>query len=91
MGCCLTVETPSSKWCIDRVEQASQIQSVAAQGTPTKLSSTPYSRVTSPPRTASVSKLSSIQTVGADALGPQTTLQRSIGEPQRLVRESKAP
>jgi hypothetical protein len=28
--------------------------------------------------------------VGADASGPQTTLQRSVGEPQKLVRESRA-
>jgi hypothetical protein len=47
--------------------------------------------VTSPHGTASVSELSSIQTVGADASGPQTTLRRSVGEPQRLVKESRAP
>jgi hypothetical protein len=91
MGCCLTVETPSSSWCVDRVEEVPQIQSVAAQGTQTQLSSTSYSGVTGPPGTTSVSELSSIQTIGADASGPQTTLQRSVGEPQRLVRESRAP
>jgi hypothetical protein len=124
--CCLTVETPSNSWCVDRVEEVPQIQSVAAQGTQTQLSSTPYSGVTGPPGTTSVSELPSIQTVGADASGSQTTLQRSVdetqrheettqpevtsgkrkprwfqetlkepkeyvGEPQRLIRESRAP
>jgi hypothetical protein len=38
-----------------------------------------------------VSELPSIQTVGVDASWPQTTLHRSVGEPQRLVRESREP
>jgi hypothetical protein len=25
MGCCLTIETPSSSWCVDRVEEVPQI------------------------------------------------------------------
>jgi hypothetical protein len=49
IGCCLTVETPSSSWCVDRVEEVPQIESVVSHGTQTQLSSTPYSRVTGPP------------------------------------------
>jgi hypothetical protein len=80
MGCCLTVETPSNSWCIDRVEEVPQIESVVSHGTQTQFSRTPYSRVTGPPRTTSVSELLSRQTVGAEA-----------SEHQRLMRVSRAP
>jgi len=87
----LTIETPSSSWCVDRVEEVLQIESVVSHGTQTQLSSTPYLGVTDPLGTTSVSKLLSIQAVGVDALGPHIALQRSIREPRRLVKERRAP
>jgi hypothetical protein len=63
----LTIETPSSSWCVDRVEEVPQIESVVSHGTQTQLSSTPFSGVTGPPGTTSVSELLSRQIVGARA------------------------
>ena len=51
---------------MDIVEEVPHIQNVAGQGTQTQLSSTPYSGVTGPPGTASVSELSR-QRVGVGA------------------------
>jgi hypothetical protein len=80
IGCCLSVETPSNGWCTDRVEEVPQIESVVSHGTQTQLWSTPFSGVTGPPGTTSVSELSSRQTVGAGA-----------SEHQRLMSVSRAP
>jgi hypothetical protein len=80
VGCCLTVETPSSGWCVDIVEEVPQIESVVSHGTQTQLLSTPFSGVTGPPGTTSVSKLLSKQKVGVGA-----------SEHQRLMSGSRAP
>jgi hypothetical protein len=66
----------------DRVEEVPHIQSDASQGTQPQVSSTPSSGVTGPPVTTSGSQLLSIQTIGAGALGSQTTLQRFVHETQ---------
>jgi hypothetical protein len=35
VNCCLSVDTPSSSWCVDKVEEVSQIESVVSHGTHT--------------------------------------------------------
>jgi hypothetical protein len=80
VSCCLSVDTPSNSWCADRVEEVPQIKSVVSHGMQIQFLRMPYSGVTGPPRIASVSKLLSRQTVGAEAL-----------EHQRLMRVSRAP
>jgi hypothetical protein len=78
--CCLSIDTPSCGRCANRVEEVPQIESVVSRGMQTQLLRTPYSGVTGPPGTASVSELSSKQTFGAGA-----------SEHQRLMSVSKAP
>jgi hypothetical protein len=80
VSCCLSVDTPSNGWCTDKVEEVPQIESVVSHGTQTQFSRTPYSGVTGPPRTTSVSELPSRQIVGAEA-----------SEHQRLMSGSRAP
>jgi len=64
----------------DRVEEGPHIESVVSQGTRPRVSSTSSSGVTGRPITVLGSQLSSLETVGADASGSQTTLQRSVHE-----------
>jgi hypothetical protein len=78
--CCLSIDTPSGGWCADRVEEIPQIESVLSRGTQTQFSRTPYSGVTGPPRTASVSEFPSRQTISAGS-----------SEHQRLMSGSRAP
>jgi hypothetical protein len=35
IACCLTIETPSNSWCVDRAKEVLQIQRVATHGTRT--------------------------------------------------------
>jgi hypothetical protein len=62
------------------VEEVPLTQSIDSEGARTQLSSTPYSGVTGPPETTSVSELSRRQMVGAEA-----------SEHQRLMSGSRAP
>jgi hypothetical protein len=80
IGCCLTIETPSSSWCANKVEEVPQIESAVSHGTRTQLWTTPFSELIGPLGKNSVSELPSRQTVGAGA-----------SEHQRLMSVSRVP
>jgi hypothetical protein len=74
-----SVDTPSSSWCVDRVEEVPQIESVVSHGMQIQFSRTPSLGVTGPPGATSISEFPSRQTVGAWA-----------SEHQRLMSGSRA-
>jgi hypothetical protein len=76
----LSVDAPSDSRWANRVEEVPLTRSIDSEGAQTQLSRTLSSGVTGPPRTASISELSSIHLVGAEA-----------SKHQRLMSGSRVP